>query len=77
MVQYLISLPNIDIKNKDIKGRSALQNAIFGPKGGREGKKIGTYGKDCPEAAVLLLNTGQTHPNDEDFEKNTALHVAC
>ncbi len=28
--------------SKDEKGRTALHNATFGPKGGREGQKFGT-----------------------------------
>lgn len=51
VVAFLLSRPGIDIEWGDTKGRNPLHNAIFGPRGGREGKKVGTFGKDCPEAA--------------------------
>jgi len=34
--------PGINITVADGKGRTALHNAVFGPKGGREGHKFGT-----------------------------------
>lgn len=40
VVAYLLSQPNIDYEWGDLKGRNPLHNAIFGPKGGREGKKV-------------------------------------
>lgn len=40
------------------KGRTALHNAVFGPKGGRQGHKFGTNDKDSPECAQILLEKG-------------------
>ena len=42
IVKYLLSCKDIDMYAKCKKGRTALHNAIFGPKGGREGQKFGT-----------------------------------
>ena len=44
--------------SQDNKGRTALHNAVFGPKGGREGHKFGTNDKDSPECAQILLEKG-------------------
>ena len=71
-----MSCPEIDILSKDGKGRTALHNATFGPKGGREGQKFGTNASDSPDIAQFLLEKG--FPVDEpDFEKNTSLHIAA
>jgi ankyrin repeat protein len=35
IVEFLLSCPEIDINSQDEKGRTALHNATFGPKGGR------------------------------------------
>lgn len=35
VVDYLLNLPGIDASCADSKGRTALHNAVFGPKGGR------------------------------------------
>lgn len=42
VVTYLMKCPGINITVADGKGRTALHNAVFGPKGGREGHKFGT-----------------------------------
>ena len=42
VVSFLMSCPGIKLEVSDVKGRSALHNAVFGPKGGREGHKFGT-----------------------------------
>ena len=55
IVKYLLSCKDIDMYAKCKKGRTALHNAIFGPKGGREGQKFGTNDKDSPECAQILL----------------------
>lgn len=57
------------------KGRTALHNAVFGPKGGREGHKFGTNEKDSPECAQILLENGMD-VDMLDFQQCTALHVA-
>ncbi|KAL4427585.1 hypothetical protein ABPG74_012976 [Tetrahymena malaccensis] len=76
VVSYLLSQPQIDFEWGDTKGRNPLHNAIFGPRGGREGKKVGTFGKDCPEAALLLLEKG-VNVDAEDVDQSTPLHIAC
>ena len=58
VVQFLMSCPGIDMEVADIKGRTAIHNAVFGPKGGREGHKYGTNEKDSPECTQLLLEKG-------------------
>lgn len=45
---YLLKLKEIDMFSQCKKGRTALHNAVFGPKGGREGHKFGTNEKDSP-----------------------------
>lgn len=54
-MEFLLSCKEIDILSKDEKGRTALHNATFGPKGGREGQKFGTFDSDSPECAQMLL----------------------
>ena len=50
-MNYLLKCKEIDFYSQDKKGRTALHNAVFGPKGGREGHKFGTNEKDSPECA--------------------------
>lgn len=57
-MNYLLSCKEIDMYSQCKKGRTALHNAIFGPKGGREGHKFGTNEKDSPECAQILLEKG-------------------
>jgi ankyrin repeat protein len=42
VVAFLIGCPGIILTSEDGKGRTALHNAVFGPKGGRDGHKFGT-----------------------------------
>jgi len=35
VVTFLLSCPGIEVTIEDGKGRTALHNAVFGPKGGR------------------------------------------
>lgn len=42
VVSFLIGCPGIILNSVDGKGRTALHNSVFGPKGGREGHKFGT-----------------------------------
>ena len=76
IVNYLLSLPNIEIGVPDNRGRTPLHNACWGPYGGREGKKAGgTQSQDCPEAARMLLEKG-ADVNFKDLDGNTPLHVS-
>ena len=50
VVAFLLSRPGIDIEWGDTKGRNPLHNAIFGPRGGREGKKVVPKKLDLPVA---------------------------
>ncbi len=34
VVEYLLTLDNIDFTQKDVQGKTPLHNAVFGPKGG-------------------------------------------
>jgi hypothetical protein len=54
-VTFLLNCSGIEITIEDGKGRTALHNAVFGPKGGREGHKFGTNQKDSPQCTQLLL----------------------
>ena len=77
VVAFLLSLPGIDTEHRDNRGRTALHNAVWGPTGGREGKRIGsTNPGDCPEAAQLLLEHG-TDVNLKDNDGNTPMGVAA
>ncbi len=42
VVKFLMGVPGIILNAADGKGRTALHNSVFGPKGGREGHKFGT-----------------------------------
>lgn len=42
VVGFLMKCPGIVLNSADGKGRTALHNSVFGPKGGREGHKFGT-----------------------------------
>lgn len=55
VVTFLLNCSGIEITIEDGKGRTALHNAVFGPKGGREGHKFGTNQKDSPQCTQLLL----------------------
>ncbi len=57
-MEFLLQCKQIDLLSKDEKGRTALHNATFGPKGGREGVKFGTNESDSPDCAQLLLEKG-------------------
>lgn len=48
VVEFLLNCEGINIYAQCKKGRTALHNAVFGPKGGREGHKFGTNDKDSP-----------------------------
>jgi ankyrin repeat protein len=48
IVEFLLANNEINLYSQDKKGRTALHNAVFGPKGGREGHKFGTNNKDSP-----------------------------
>ena len=55
VVAFLLSRPGIDIEWGDTKGRNPLHNAIFGPRGGREGKKVVPKKLDLPVAVGYSL----------------------
>ena len=40
VVEYLLNL-KVDILKRDVKGRTALHNAVWGIEGGRDGKRRG------------------------------------
>lgn len=48
IVEYLLNCKQVNMNNKDKKGRTPLHNAVFGPKGGREAHKFGTFSSDSP-----------------------------
>ncbi|CAD8062613.1 unnamed protein product [Paramecium sonneborni] len=76
VVEYLLQQPNIDFNYADKQGRNALHNAVFGPKGGRDGRKVGTWCYDSPLIAQLLLEHGMD-VEAKDKDDNTPLHVAA
>ncbi len=54
-----------------------MHNCVWGAKGGREGKKLGsTWIEDCPEAAQALLEMGMD-VNQKDIDGNSPLSIAC
>ncbi len=75
VVQFLMSCKEIDLHSQDQKGRTALHNATFGPKGGREGHKFGTNSADSPDCTQYLLEN-KFEIDKADFEDNTSLHIA-
>ncbi|CAD8157141.1 unnamed protein product [Paramecium pentaurelia] len=76
VVEFLLQQPNIDYNYADKQGRNALHNAVFGPKGGRDGRKVGTWCYDSPLIAQLLLEHGMD-VEAKDKDNNTPLHVAA
>lgn len=76
IVQFLLTLPELDMNRGDSQGRNALHNAAFGPRGGRDGKKIGTWDRDSPEITQLLLEHGMD-VEGQDKDNNSPLHVAA
>jgi exosome complex exonuclease RRP6 len=54
-LKVLLKHPKIDLEWKANSERTALQHAVWGPCGGKDGKKHGTNPKDSPECALLLL----------------------
>ncbi len=76
LVKFLISLPGISVHEKCKQGRTALHNAVFGPRGGKHSKKFGTFDRDSPECALLLIEAG-ANINEPDNDGQTPMHVAA
>ena len=75
-VKVLLSHPKIDIEHKANSDRTALHMAVWGPYGGRQGKKMGNNPTDSPECVKLLLQAG-ANPNSRDTGGKTPLITAC
>jgi len=77
IVDFLLACPEVDVNEAGERGRTALQMAVWGKAGGRQGKKVGhNDAEDSPEIAQLLLEKGATI-NQRDHEGNTALFTAA
>ena len=75
-VKVLLKHPGINLEWKANSERTALQHAVWGPYGGKDGKKHGTNPKDSPGCARLLLEAG-ADPMNPDVKGKTPLHTAC
>lgn len=75
-VKILLKHPLINLEHKANSERTALQHAVWGPCGGKDGVKHGTNPTDSPECAILLLEAG-ADPNTKDCKGKTPLHTAC
>ena len=75
-VKVLLKHPKIDLEWKANSQRTALQHAVWGPYGGKDGIKHGTNPKDSPGCARLLLEAG-ADPMNRDVKGKTPLHTAC
>ncbi|CAG9323124.1 unnamed protein product [Blepharisma stoltei] len=76
VLKRLLKVPSIDVDIPDSKGRTALHNAIWGPAGGRSGKKMAETEGDSPECAKLLIEAG-ANIEVEDNAGNTPICIAC
>ncbi len=75
-VKVLLKHPKIDLEWKANSKRTALQHAVWGPSGGKDGKKHGTNPRDSPGCVRLLLEAG-ADPENSDIKGKTPLHTAC
>ena len=75
-VKVLLKHPKIDLELKANSERTALQHAIWGSTGGKDGRKRGANPIDSPECARLLLEAGASVSNP-DVKGKTPLHTAC
>jgi len=76
IVEFIVSCPEAQINEAGERGRTALQMAVWGRAGGRQGKKVGHMdAADSPEIAKILLKNG-ANIHQKDHEGNTALHTA-
>lgn len=75
-VKVLLKHPLINLEHKANSERTALQHAVWGPCGGKDGIKHGTNPRDSPECALLLLEAG-ADPETRDVKGKTPLITAC
>ena len=75
-VKVLLKHPKIDLEWKANSARTALQHAVWGPYGGKDGKKHGTNPKASPGCVKLLLEAG-ADPKNVDIKGKSPLHTAC
>lgn len=75
-VKVLLKHPLINLEHKANSDRTALQHAVWGPFGGKDGIKHGTNPRDSPECTLLLLEAG-ADPETRDVKGKTPLHTAC
>ena len=75
-VKVLLKHPKIDLEWRANSQRTALQHAVWGPYGGKDGKKHGTNPKDSPGCVKLLLEAG-ANPMTPDIKGKSPLHTAC
>lgn len=75
-VKVLLKHPKINLEQKANSERTALTCAVWGPTGGKDGKKHGTNPRDSPVCVKLLLEAG-ADPMNPDVKGKTPLHTAC